>query len=187
MSKQSKILDSGSRTEFTTGAVRDVQENKGRFDLLQVEIFRQLFTGRPFPYRGFWNVALHMEEGCKKYGERNWEKGIPLHCYYNSAWRHLIKHIECWNDEPHARALSWNLLCMLWTIDRIDIGYLPIELQTLPVEPKRPVAFEYIHSDSPIESLKFDLLDFLTTGKVELLQAAAITSLYILDGENYES
>ena len=29
-----KILDSGSRREFSTGAVRDISENKGRMDLL---------------------------------------------------------------------------------------------------------------------------------------------------------
>lgn len=30
----SEILDSGNRTEFESGAVRDIQEGKGRCDLL---------------------------------------------------------------------------------------------------------------------------------------------------------
>ena len=36
----SEILDSGERTEFQTGAVRDMHEGKGRFDLLPVAFRR---------------------------------------------------------------------------------------------------------------------------------------------------
>lgn len=31
---ESKIADSGNRTEFDTGAVRDIHTGKGRYDLL---------------------------------------------------------------------------------------------------------------------------------------------------------
>ena len=37
------IEDSGSRTEFSTGAVRDIQEGKGRMDLLPLMVIASLF------------------------------------------------------------------------------------------------------------------------------------------------
>lgn len=38
-----KILDSGDRTEFETGAVRDMHEGKGRCDLLPLDVVSELF------------------------------------------------------------------------------------------------------------------------------------------------
>lgn len=58
------IKDSGERRWFTTGAVRDMSEGKGRFDLL--------------PWAAVMEVAKHCENGAKKYGEHNVDKGIPL-------------------------------------------------------------------------------------------------------------
>jgi len=63
----------------------------------------------------FLEVSKHYEEGCKKYGERNWEKGIPLHCYIDSAVRHYLKHLRGDKDEPHDRAFVWNILGAIWT------------------------------------------------------------------------
>lgn len=62
------------------------------------------------------DVAKHYEAGCKKYGERNWEKGIPIHCYIDSGVRHLLKYARGDDDEPHDRAFVWNMLGALWTI-----------------------------------------------------------------------
>ena len=58
------IKDSGDRTEFESGAVRDMHEGKGRFDLLPMCVLMRL--------------AKHYENGSKKYGDRNWEK-VFLH------------------------------------------------------------------------------------------------------------
>lgn len=44
------IKDSGNRRKFATGAVRDIQEGKGRFDLLPMCVLLRL--------------AKHYEEGC---------------------------------------------------------------------------------------------------------------------------
>ena len=73
------IKDSGERTKFKTGAVRDMHEGKGRFDLLPMCVLMRL--------------AKHYENGSKKYGDRNWEKGIPAHSYVDSAFRHLVKYM----------------------------------------------------------------------------------------------
>ena len=49
------IKDSGNRTEFESGFVRDIQEGKGRMDLL--------------PWYAILDLSKHCEEGAKKYGE----------------------------------------------------------------------------------------------------------------------
>lgn len=69
------IKDSGDRTEFETGAKRDMHAGKGRMDLL--------------PWYGIMEVSKHCEEGALKYGEHNVDKGIPLHSLLDSASRHL--------------------------------------------------------------------------------------------------
>lgn len=71
------IKDSGDRTEFETGAKRDMHAGKGRMDLL--------------PWYGIMEVSKHCEEGALKYGEHNVDKGIPLHSLLDSASRHLAK------------------------------------------------------------------------------------------------
>lgn len=93
------IKDSGERTEFNTGAVRDMHEGKGRFDLL--------------PWNAIWEVAKHCENGSKKYGENNVRKGIPAHSFYDSGIRHLMKWFLGWKDEDHLVAAAWNILWLL--------------------------------------------------------------------------
>lgn len=93
------IKDSGERTEFSTGAVRDMKRGVGRMDLL--------------PWYGIMEVSKHCEEGAEKYGEHNVDKGIPLHSLCDSAARHLAKFIAGEIDEDHLRAAAWNLLWAL--------------------------------------------------------------------------
>lgn len=93
------IKDSGERTAFATGAVRDMHSGKGRFDLL--------------PWYGIMDVAKHCEEGALKYGEGNVDKGIPQHSLIDSAFRHLAKYTEGMDDEDHLRAAAWNILFAL--------------------------------------------------------------------------
>ena len=145
-----EILDSGTRREFETGAVRDIQEGKGRCDLLPLDVVATYlntdtsmvdevlmpihsFTKRGderllysslcnFGEKRGWDdftmlleVSKHFEEGAKKYGECNWQKGIPAHCYIDSAVRHYLKWRRGDKDEPHDRAFCWNIMCCIWT------------------------------------------------------------------------
>lgn len=151
-----RIKDSGSRREFETGAVRDIQEGKGRCDLLPLDVVAELMTAPHhseiigcFEYfktsgnddyllhilhlfivhhtykdggstlwqvtNSILEVSKHFEEGAKKYGEYNWQKGIPTHCYIDSALRHYFKYLRGDTDEPHDRAFVWNILCCIWT------------------------------------------------------------------------
>lgn len=165
----STLSDSGNRTKFDSGAVRDMHEGKGRCDLMPLDVIANLF--RPYPaeldqsehavYYSFddsltYNVlsdiykfqtsgnvnhlysllneylaaysdtiysefdalldlAKHYENGARKYGEHNWEKGIPLHSFIDSAIRHYFKHRREDNDEPHNVAFIWNVIGAIWT------------------------------------------------------------------------
>ena len=42
----SEILDSGNRREFNSGAVRDIDEEKGRCDLLPLEVVSMYFNSQ---------------------------------------------------------------------------------------------------------------------------------------------
>jgi hypothetical protein len=72
------------------------------------------------------NVTKHYENGLIKYGERNWEKGIPVHSYIDSACRHLCKYHMNYTDEPHELAFIWNILCCLWTLDNCDESLIDV-------------------------------------------------------------
>ena len=147
------IKDSGDRTEFSTGAVRDMREGKGRCDLMPLEVVSDIcshcsndatkifdnialfmrekdtaylniaiccFADQAYQgsvYTMLLEVAKHFEEGAKKYGESNWQKGIPIKCYIDSAIRHYIKWVRGDKDEPHNRAFCWNLMCCIWEVD----------------------------------------------------------------------
>lgn len=77
-------------------------------------------------YTMLLEVAIHMENALQKYPERNWEKGIPLHSYIDSAVRHYLKWRRGDDDEPHDRAFCWNILAMLWTkLNRPEMDDLP--------------------------------------------------------------
>ena len=111
--------DSGARQDFQTGAVRDIQDGKGRMDLI--------------PVRALFEVAKVLESGAKKYDARNWEKGIPLARFMDSGLRHAFKHLRGDRDEPHLAMACWNLLCCLDTQLRIEEGLLPETLNDLPL------------------------------------------------------
>ena len=144
-----EIKDSGTRREFGTGAVRDIQEGKGRCDLMPLDVVARLYQENSHIYNIFTRleqfkntgdpmyllilienyirsinstisselleVSKHFEEGAKKYGENNWQKGIPTNCYIDSAVRHYLKYLRGDKDEPHDRAFVWNILCCMWT------------------------------------------------------------------------
>lgn len=113
----SEILDSGERTEFMTGAVRDMHEGKGRFDLLPMCVLMRL--------------AKHYEKGALKYEERNWEKGIDAHSFADSAFRHLVKYMDGWTDEDHLIAAIWNLRGLAWTEEKKpELMDIPARIQT---------------------------------------------------------
>lgn len=137
------IKDSGARIQFATGAVTDSHDGKGRCDLMPLDVvagFRGQILNDIYDYQtsgdpkylkialqkfidkhmkdmstALLEVSIHFEEGAKKYGEHNWQKGIPTHRHIDSAVRHYLKYMRGDHDEPHDRAFMWRLLCCIWT------------------------------------------------------------------------
>ena len=113
------LQDSGSRVESKTGALRDRDELKKmrRYDLL--------------PREPLFRYAMHMGKGAAKYAPRNWEKGMALSEFYNSAFDHMLKFAAGFDDEPHLDAAIWNLCCLAEGKERIRRGMWPKEFDDL--------------------------------------------------------
>lgn len=157
-----ELLDSGARRDFGTGAVRDVAEGKGRCDLLPLRCISQwqrdsvfncvesyirdggtiwLFSAIDhFIKKHEWDfstamleVAKQYEDGARKYKDRNWENGIPVHVFIDSGVRHYLKFLRGDKDEPHDRAFVWNMLGAIWTHENkpelIDLPFANVDNQ----------------------------------------------------------
>ena len=112
-----EIKDSGNRRAFETGSVRDMAGGKGRYDLIPPEALRRL--------------AVHYEKGAIKYGDKNWQKGQPIHVYTDSMLRHAQKVLARFEDEDHLAAVMWNAAAIIYTRGAIRSGDLPESLEDL--------------------------------------------------------
>lgn len=113
-----ELKGSGKTKKYTTGAIREFQTNKGRYDLL--------------PPSAIFALSRVFEEGATRYSSRNWEKGLPLCRFIDSALRHVFKHLEGHRDEPHMAQAAWNLMAYIHTATMIERGVLPEDLNDLP-------------------------------------------------------
>ena len=119
MSDFSDVKDhGGERQIFEGGAQREAATGKGRFDLVP-----------PYPHR---RLAAHYENGAAKYAERNWEKGLPLSRFVDSAERHLNQFKAGDRTEDHLSAVLWNIYGYMDTERRIAAGELPESLRNVP-------------------------------------------------------
>lgn len=107
-------LDSGQREPFTTGAVRDTQEGKPRFELIPVAPLKRL--------------ADLYARGALKYGEHNWQKGMPFTRVLASLLRHAYAYIEGERTEDHLAAVAWNAFALMTYEDSISKGKLSADL-----------------------------------------------------------
>lgn len=97
---------------WATGAVRESDDGKPRYDLIPALAMRR--------------VAHRFADGAEKYGENNWQKGIPRQQILASA----LRHIEAWRcfyeeagdaelnvaeelEEDHLAAAVWGLLVLM--------------------------------------------------------------------------
>ena len=131
------LPDSGSRSSFNTGAVRDAMAGKGLPSRIPPIAIRK--------------IAKRFEDGAIKYpdGEHgpNWMQGIPLSRYYDAMLRHLMQWGEDDQSEDHLGAIGWNMAAASWTEQQIKDGQLPKELDDLPFRKRRVLTFS-----SPIEA-----------------------------------
>jgi hypothetical protein len=94
------IRDSGERVAFQSGAVRDTQDGKPRYELLP-----------PGPLR---RVALHYANGAKKYADNNWAQGMPTSRFLASLMRHIEQYREGDTVEDHLAAVVFNAFGIMY-------------------------------------------------------------------------
>lgn len=90
----SGLKDSGQRKQYEGGGLRE-RARMSRFDLL------------PVPPLERW--AEHLGRGALKYADRNWEQGLPLDDFIDSALSHLLSFMSGDREEDHLAAVLWNI------------------------------------------------------------------------------
>lgn len=109
---------SNDQRTFPTGAQRDSSSGKPRPDLISP--FATMRRGRV------------MELGAKKYGYRNWEKGMPLSVFMASAMRHFLQFSMGATDEDHLAHCAFNIDAIMHGQEMIKRGLWPKEFDDLP-------------------------------------------------------
>lgn len=135
------IKDSGQRRTTASGAQRDRHTGKGRCDLLAA--------------RALLRRSVIFEQGAEKYEARNWEKGMPVSWFADSAMRHLLKFLAGDIDEPHLDQAGWNLDCAAEVEERVKQGLLPVALLDLPIYDN----VEWVKQQRATEYLRPAILD----------------------------
>lgn len=114
----SDLKDSGERQKFESGAVRDMAGNKPAMSLV--------------PGWAVYAYGWILEAGARKYSARNWENGMPISRYIDSAQRHLEAYKMGFRDEPHLWQAFWNIGAAIHTQVLVYIGVYPKEFYDLP-------------------------------------------------------
>lgn len=92
----------GVTSKFGTGAVRSDTVEQFRYDLIS-----------PI---GLAAVAETCAEGAMKYGDFNWEKGMPVHDLLNHAIAHIYRFLAGDRSEPHLPHAAWNVLAAIHSL-----------------------------------------------------------------------
>lgn len=117
MAKNKKLKgmhDSGKRQQFKTGAVRDTAEDKPRPELISPWAIVRI---------GHW-----LKLGAKKYGEGNWQRGMPFMRVIASLTRHTIAYMLGKKKEDHLAAVATNAIFLMHYEEMIKLGLLPADL-----------------------------------------------------------
>jgi hypothetical protein len=99
VSPESNLRDGGEREVLSTGGKREPTTGKGRYDLISPIMMRRL--------------AIHYENGAKKYDTRNWEKGLSVSHCLDSLERHLEQYKAGDKVEDHLAAIIWNAAAVM--------------------------------------------------------------------------
>lgn len=103
--------DSGKRATFKTGMVRDLSDDKDRYDLVWMPMLKR------------W--AQLMGRGAKKYTPNNWKKACTqeeLDRFKESAIRHFMQWFNGEAaDEDHAAAVFFNISGAEYVKDRLGV------------------------------------------------------------------
>ena len=89
----------GTTAKFGTGAVRSSDVEEFRYDLVS-----------PI---GLREVARAYAEGAQKYGDWNWEQGMPVHDLLNHVLAHIYQFLAGDRSEPHLGHAAWGMLAAI--------------------------------------------------------------------------
>lgn len=134
--------DSGKRQSFSTGAVRDMADDKPRPDLFS-----------PFAEE---RVGEWLRLGAEKYTEHNWAKGIPNSRCFASLRRHAMRFQQGDRSEDHLAAIIFNAMAITHNEEMIRRGILPKELDDMPVYQAIPSPAEAALDIDDVVSLSFE-------------------------------
>lgn len=151
------LPDSGVRVQTSTGALRERAPGKGRYDLITPIGLRRL--------------AKHYENGAKKYGERNWEKGMPIEWFLDSAIRHLYSYLSGDRSEDHLAAAAWNALGAAH-MEEVSTEEVQAEARPSEMEEDKLSLQQTTSGDSPLTTdvRKFDF-EFLGSPRMEICKS----------------
>jgi hypothetical protein len=93
------VLTTSEKQQFSTGAVRSKDANSTRYDLISPV--------------GLRRIAETYAEGAAKYGDNNWQKGMPASDTMNHALRHLNLWLSGDKTEDHLAHAAWNLIAIM--------------------------------------------------------------------------
>lgn len=94
------LPDSGARTNYVTGAVREADPNKPAVEGIS-----------PF---ALTRLGMLMTRANVKYGDyRNWEKGMPVTRYIGGILRHTLAYLARDKSEDHLASVMWNAMCLM--------------------------------------------------------------------------
>jgi hypothetical protein len=92
------------RREYDTGAVRSADCEQTRYDLITPIGLRRL--------------AETYAEGAAKFGQFNWENGMPVTDLLNHAIAHVYKFLGGDRNEDHLAHAAWNLLGAIHSMEK---------------------------------------------------------------------
>jgi len=88
---------------YSSGAVRSSDAELTRYDLIT-----------PI---GLAAVAAACAEGAQRYGDWNWEKGMPANDMLNHALRHIYLFLSGDRSEDHLGHAGWNVLGAIHSLE----------------------------------------------------------------------
>ncbi len=93
----------GSSVKYESGAVRSSDAEGTRYDLISPV--------------GLAAVAAACAEGAAKYGDYNWEKGMPANDMLNHAIRHIYLFLGGDRSESHLGHAAWNVMAAIHSLE----------------------------------------------------------------------
>lgn len=108
--------------QFESGAVRSTDADHARFDLI--------------PFAAVEALGRTLKEGAEKYGEYNWQKGIPASDLLNHALQHIYKYLDGDYSEDHIGHAMTNLAFLAHFNSLSRKPHIPIDKPAPAIEPK---------------------------------------------------